>query len=83
MGAAGRYMKHRIEELARLQTEARRLAHSGAYSHFAEVRRELIARGHADAWKIFKNPWTRSEIDRLCDLARRMEHPDSRQNVPF
>jgi len=76
-------MKHRIEELARLETEARRLAHSGAYSHFAEVRRELIARGYEDAWKIFKNPWTRSEIDRLCNLARRAETPDSGQDASF
>lgn len=66
-------MKHRIEQLARLQTEARSLAHSGAYSDFTQVRRELIARGHRDAWKIFENLWTRSEINRLCELARQSE----------
>ena len=66
-------MKHQIERLARLQTEARRLARSGAYHDFVEVRRELMAGGHEDAWKIFKNLWTRSEINRLCDLARRVE----------
>ena len=48
-------MIHKIEQLARLRTEARRLAHSGAYRDFVEVRRELMARGHEDAWKIFRN----------------------------
>ena len=47
-------MKHQIERLARLQTEARRLARSGAYHDFAEVRRELMAGGYEDAWKIFR-----------------------------
>jgi hypothetical protein len=64
-------MKHKIDELARLETEARRLANSGAYAGFVDVRRELTARGHEGAWKIFKNLWTRAEINRLCDLARR------------
>ena len=64
-------MKHRrIERLAKIETEARRLAHSGAFRNFSAIRHELIAMGYHDAWQIFTNPWTQSEIDRLCNLAR-------------
>jgi hypothetical protein len=63
-------MKHRIERLAQIETEARRLARSGAFRDFSAIRHALIEGGYPDAWQIFTNPWTQSEIDRLCDLAR-------------
>lgn len=63
-------MKREIERIANIETEARRLANSGAFNNFVAVRRELIASGYKEAWKMFNNPWTQSEIDRLCTLAR-------------
>ena len=63
-------MKQHVERLAKIETEARRMAQSGAYMEFSTILRHLDERGYRDARRIFKNPWTRAEIDRLCRLAR-------------
>jgi hypothetical protein len=57
------------ERLARIETEARTLARSGKFHSANAIEMALLARGFADAQKIFANRWTRSEIDRLCELA--------------
>jgi len=63
-------MKRKVERLAQVETEARRLANSGDFQSFRTIRRELIAAGYEEARQIFRNPWTQSEINRLCDLAQ-------------
>jgi hypothetical protein len=67
-------MKHRIESLAQIETKARRLAHSGAYREFSVIRRQLEKTEDCDDLElVFRNRWTQSEINRLCDLARPVE----------
>jgi len=63
-------MKHYVERLAQIETEARRMARSGVYMEYSAILRRLEERGYRDAHRVFKNPWTRAEIDRLCRLAR-------------
>jgi hypothetical protein len=67
-----------VERLARIETEARTLAWSGKYSSPRAIELALVARGFAEAPRLFRNPWTRSELDRLCRQARRIERRDSR-----
>jgi hypothetical protein len=57
------------ERLARIETEARTLARSGEFGSSRSVELALVAKGYTEAHKIFANRWTRSEIDRLCELA--------------
>ena len=69
------------ERLARIETEARTLARSGRFHSAAAVEMALLARGHVEAQKIFTSRWTRSEIDRLCELATwriDQQQPESR-----
>jgi len=63
-------MKQHVDRLAEIETEARRMAQSGAYLEFSTILRRLEERGYQDARRIFKNPWTQAEIDRLCRLVR-------------
>jgi hypothetical protein len=62
-------MKQMSELRARLETEARKLAHSGQYRNSAAIERELVARGYPGLQKFFANQWTQSELDRLCRQA--------------
>jgi hypothetical protein len=63
-------MKQYVERLAQIETEARRMARSGVYVEYSAIQWRLEERGFSDAHRLFKNPWTRAEIDRLCRLAR-------------
>ena len=73
------------ERLAQIETEARRMARSGAYYGFREIEARLLERGYLEAAKLFANPWTQQEIDRFCYLSRgdaashplcpQMQHP--------
>jgi len=66
------------ERLARIETEARTLARSGKFHSATAIEMALLAAGYVEAQKIFANRWTRSEIDRLCELAvwRAAEPPE-------
>ena len=59
-----------VESLARIETEARKLARSGQYQSFISIELALLARGYRDAAKVFANPWTQHELDRICEQAR-------------
>jgi hypothetical protein len=59
------------ERLARIETEARSLARSGDFGSFLSIERAMLTRGFREAPKVFANRWTQSEVDRLCQLARR------------
>jgi hypothetical protein len=63
-------MRQNVEQRARIETEARRMARSGAYLEFSAILLRLKERGFAEADRVFENPWTQAEIDRLCHLAR-------------
>jgi hypothetical protein len=58
------------ERVARIETEARRLARSGLYQGFSAIEMALMAQGYRDVAIVFANRWTQSELDRLCDRAR-------------
>ena len=60
-----------IERIARIETEARRLAWSGQHKSFSSIEMALLMQGYEEAPKVCANPWTRSELNRLCDQARR------------
>jgi hypothetical protein len=59
-----------LDQLARIETEARKLARSGEHRGFGSIQRVLLARGFAQAHKVFANRWTCSELDRLCEQAQ-------------
>jgi len=65
-------MRHR-EEMATAETAARKLARSGQYHSYSTIRHELLTRGYFAAQKIFRNPWTIAEIDRICASSRNPE----------
>jgi hypothetical protein len=59
------------EERARVESEARRLAHSGEHDGWWSIKLALLAQGQfTQVSYVFKNPWTCSELDRLCQQAR-------------
>ena len=63
-------MKRGIRDrLANVETEARKLARSGEHRGFASIQAALLERGFTEAVAVFRNRWTRSELDRLCDQA--------------
>jgi hypothetical protein len=58
---------------ARIETEARKLAHSGEHSGWRSSERALITRSEfSQVPYVFRNDWTRSELDRLCLQARHL-----------
>jgi hypothetical protein len=64
-----------LDQLAEIETEARRLARSGQYQGFGSIQTALKARGFTKAPRVFANRWTCSELDRLCERAlRKREH---------
>jgi hypothetical protein len=61
----------KAERLAQIETEARRMARTGVYHRgFREIADRLLERGHAEAPKVFANPWTQQEINRICYMSR-------------
>jgi hypothetical protein len=69
-----------VERLAQIETEARRLARSGNYSSAVSIELALLVQGYREASKLFANPWTQSEIERLA--SRRFE-PASAHRCPI
>ena len=64
-----------LDQLAEIETEARRLARTGQYQGFGSIQMALMVRGFTEASRIFANRWTCSELDRLCERAlRKREH---------
>ena len=64
--------RFRINDLARIETQARALARSGKYRSHVAIRNVLEASGFELTAKIFDNRWSQTEIDRLCHQARRI-----------
>jgi hypothetical protein len=62
-----------IERLARIETEARTLARSGQYLSSRSIELALVGRGFVEVPLLFRNPWTCSELDRLCQQARHIK----------
>jgi hypothetical protein len=60
-----------MERYAQIETEARVLAWSGHYEGAEAIEMALLAKGYKEAVELFANRWTKSELDRLCDEARR------------
>jgi len=59
-----------VAKRALMETEARKLARTGAHSGWQTIQMALVAQGFEEAPKVFTNLWTRSELDRLCERAR-------------
>ena len=54
-------------ERARIETEARKLAHSGRHGGWRSIERALMSQGgFSELAYVFANKWTRFELDRLC-----------------
>jgi hypothetical protein len=58
------------ERRAYIETAARRLARSGEHFNSRSIQAALVSRGLLEANKVFANPWTRSELDRICEQAK-------------
>jgi hypothetical protein len=56
--------------LARIETEARRLARSGNYQSFESIEQALLIDGYCETPKLFRNRWTQLELNRICQEAR-------------
>jgi hypothetical protein len=63
----------KVERLAHIETKARTLARSGKYFSHEAIGLALVARGLAETPRLFRNAWTCSELDRLCQQARQIE----------
>jgi hypothetical protein len=61
-----------IERVAQIETEARKMARSGAYHNASSIESVLVEMGYPEARKLFANRWTHSELNRLCDQAIRI-----------
>jgi hypothetical protein len=59
-----------VERMAQVETEARKLARSGLHENYRSIEMTLLMHGYREALKICANPWTQSELDRLCSQAR-------------
>lgn len=58
-------------ERARIETEARKLAWSGEHSSWRSIERALLGRDcFTQVPLVFRNAWTRAELDRLCRQAQ-------------
>jgi hypothetical protein len=60
------------EERAHIESEARRLARSGEHSGSSSIQAALLVQGRfTQIPYVFGNLWTCSELDRLCQQAKR------------
>jgi hypothetical protein len=59
----------KLDQLARIESEARKLARSGRYRSFGSIQTILLAQGFAEVPRVFANRWTCAELDRLCEQA--------------
>jgi hypothetical protein len=58
-----------LEQLARIETEARKLARSDEHQGSSSIEMALLIRGYREAPKLLANRWTQYELDRLCEQA--------------
>ena len=56
-----------LAQRARIEREARKLAHSGHHSGWRSIERALMSRSLTQVPYVFANAWTRSELDRFAD----------------
>jgi hypothetical protein len=54
---------------AQIETKARQYAHSGYHSDFSTIEARLIKAGYQGTRKLFANPWTQQELNRICRQA--------------
>ena len=59
-----------VAKRAPIETEARKLAQTGAHRGWQTIQAALVAQGFEEAPKVIANLWTRSELDRLCERAQ-------------
>jgi len=64
-----------LNQMAQIETEARRLARSGKHRSFRSIQAALLARGLPKVPKVFANRWTCTELDRLCEQTLRRLDP--------
>jgi hypothetical protein len=57
------------DRLARIETEARRLARSGNHQSFESIERALLIDGYCESPRLFRNLWTQLELNRICQEA--------------
>jgi hypothetical protein len=69
-----------VERLAQIETEARTLARSSNYSSATSIE-ALLVQSYREASKLFANPWTHSEIERLCEQAIRARQCARKQTL--
>lgn len=65
-------MKRNLDRLAIMETVARRLARSGRHDGYYSIQYALLEQGYSEATKLIANPWTRGELDRICQQASRL-----------
>jgi hypothetical protein len=58
-----------VDQLARIESEARTLARSGNYLSARSIEAALAEKGFLETARVFRNRWTCSELDRLCQQA--------------
>jgi hypothetical protein len=63
-------MRRDVERLARIETEAGKMAPSGEYQGADAVEMALLTQGYPEAHTVFGNKWSQAELDRLCARAR-------------
>jgi hypothetical protein len=69
-----------FNQIAQIETEARKLARSGDHRSFRSIQAALLARGLPKVPKVFANRWTCTELDRLCEQTLRRLDPASGAN---
>jgi hypothetical protein len=78
---AGIMRPHQRAERARIETQARKLAHSGRHGGWRSIERALMSRGgFSELAYVFANKWTRFELDRLC-LQAQISDSQARQRA--
>jgi hypothetical protein len=61
--------KKMVDRLALIESEARRLARSGKYLSARSIEAALAQNGFLETALVFRNRWTCSELDRICQRA--------------
>jgi hypothetical protein len=59
-------MRYDKEILARIETQARKLARTGEHPDWWSVENTIVDAGYPEARRLFANRWTQVEISRLC-----------------
>jgi hypothetical protein len=65
-------MRRNFDQRALIETKALKLAWSGEHQSFASIKAVLQRQGYEGVDRLFANRWTRSELDRICEKARKV-----------